>query len=817
MHTYTTDSDGMGRESCVYFMPPSSDTLLKDRKAPITNDKSWGTTGETKHTVLVINDTPDQLELMSILLRQSGYEVLIARDGREGYEVALAHPPDLIISDVSMPRLDGIELCRLVREHPKLNAIPLLLVSALRKDSESAVEGLQAGADDYLETPCDPMRLVAKVARLTERKRAEEVSRQREKYFRLLIENSTDNIAVLSEDGSTLYDSPSIERLTGYKPEEMVGRNNFGLIHADDIERVMDAFKEGLQRDEIGPPVEYRHRHKDGSWRVLESVGKRFLDESGQVLAIINTRDITERKLAEEKLKRREAQLAETQRLAHIGSFEWDLATDRWTWSDELYRIFGLEPQSVIVNEDLFSRHLIEEERKAVMEMFGQAILDHQPFLCEHSVVHADGATRILQVRGQAVVDQSGASIKVIGTSQDITELKHSEEALGHSKEQFLQSQKMEAIGQLAGGVAHDFNNLLTVITGYSNLALSKLNPVDPLCFYLEEIKKASDRAASLTCQLLAFSRRQVLQPRVLDLNAIVADLAKMLSRLIGENIKLKTVLAPELGSVKADPGQVEQVILNLAVNARDAMPQGGRLTIETHNIRLDDEYVGIHLGAAPGDYVMIAVSDTGCGMDEKTRERIFEPFFTTKEVGKGTGLGLSTVYGIVKQSGGSIWVYSEMGKGTTFKVYLPRIDEEPQEYHRGTEEREIARGTETILLVEDEEMLRRLAREVLEMKGYRVLEAANGGEAIRLCEEYRGRIHLLLTDVVMPEMSGRALADQLLQARPDLLVLYMSGYTADAIVNHGVVDEGTLLIQKPFTPGALAQMVREVLESAGK
>jgi signal transduction histidine kinase/CheY-like chemotaxis protein len=379
-------------------------------------------------------------------------------------------------------------------------------------------------------------------------------------------------------------------------------------------------------------------------------------------------------------------------------------------------------------------------------------------------------------------------------------------------EEQLRQSQKMEAVGQLAGGIAHDFNNLLTAITGYSELTLRRLQAEDPLYRNIVEIKKAGERAASLTRQLLAFSRKQVLQPKVLALNSIISDVEKMLSRLIGEDIELRTVLEPQIGNIKADPGQIEQVLLNLAVNARDAMPHGGKLTIETGNVYLDEGYADQHLAVNPGHYVMLSVSDTGTGMDEKTQARIFEPFFTTKEAGKGTGLGLSTVYGIVKQSGGNIWVYSEVGQGTSFKVYLPRVDEGAQDYKRSAEPEDALQGTEMILLAEDEEMVRKLAREVLEMYGYKVLEAANGGAALLICERHEEPIDLLITDVIMPEMGGRELATRLSQIRPEMKVLYMSGYTDDAIVHRGVLDEDANFIQKPFSPQTLASKVREVL-----
>jgi PAS domain S-box-containing protein len=383
-------------------------------------------------------------------------------------------------------------------------------------------------------------------------------------------------------------------------------------------------------------------------------------------------------------------------------------------------------------------------------------------------------------------------------------------------EEQLRQAQKMEAVGMLAGGVAHDFNNLLTIITGYSQLILNNLRGDDPNRHSVEQIMKAGERAAALTSQLLAFSRRQVLQPRVLDLNKLVTSLSTMLRRLIGEDIDLRLVLPPDLGTVSADAGQIEQVLMNLVVNARDAMPRGGVLTIETANVMLDDSYAGRHIAVKPGPYVLLAVSDNGSGMDEATQSRLFEPFFTTKGNGKGTGLGLSTVFGIVKQSGGSVAVYSEPSRGTSVKVYLPRNDQ-PAVLETERALRKVVRGTETILLVEDDEMVRTLVRETLERNGYKILDAAGPIEARRIADQYRLPIQMLITDVVMPKVSGRDLADQLIRKRPDLKVLYMSGYTDNAVLNSGILQKEVAFLQKPFTPAALSDKVREVLESDGR
>ena len=419
----------------------------------------------------------------------------------------------------------------------------------------------------------------------------------------------------------------------------------------------------------------------------------------------------------------------------------------------------------------------------------------------ERSLLRKDGTVIVVESNARRLPDG-----RLLGAVRDITERKRLEE-------QLRQAQKMEAVGRLAGGVAHDFNNVLTAIFGYADLMAEEVPPSSAARQDLDEIRKAAQRATALTGQLLAFSRQQVLAPVVLSMNDLVGDVDKMLRRLLGEDVDLRVSLASNAGNVRADPGQLQQVIMNLVVNARDAMPTGGKLLIETADAELTEQYAELHQPVIPGQYVMLAVSDTGVGMDAQTRARIFEPFFTTKEKSKGTGLGLSTVYRIVKQSGGYIWVYSEAGHGTTFKVYLPRVDA-PVEPQAPAREAVTVTGTETILVAEDDETLRPLAKGLLEKLGYTVLEAENAEQALGVAGAHAGPIHLLVADVVMPGASGRELARRLAQSRPETRVLYVSGYTDDAIVHHGMLEPGLNFLQKPFTPAALARKVREVLDA---
>jgi PAS domain S-box-containing protein len=516
-------------------------------------------------------------------------------------------------------------------------------------------------------------------------------------------------------------------------------------------------------------------------------------------------RDVTERKLAEQALRASEASYRSLILGATYGIFRCSVEGKFVTVNPALVAMLGYESEAELLAANLVND--ISQSADAGAQLLRQYRQKGRVDGMEGQWKRKDGRPITVRLSGRAVLDERGALQGFEIIAEDVTERRQLEQ-------QLRQAQKMEAIGQLAGGVAHDFNNLLTIITGFGQLVSDSIGCDHPLRKHVDEIVHAGERAAAVTRQLLAFSRRQVLTPRVLDLNSVVVGMGKMLTHLIAEDIQLETQLEKNLGRVKADPGQIEQVIMNLAVNARDAMPQGGKLIIETANVELDEAYERRHGLPKTGPFVTLAVSDTGCGMEAETQSHIFEPFFTTKEQSKGTGLGLATVYGIVKQTGGDIWIYSEPGRGSTFKVYLPRVEEAAETVAPAQPDGRAACGSETILLVEDEEGVRKLARSVLEAKGYRVLEAGHGEEALKVAQAYQASIDLLLADMVMPQMSGSKLAHRLIALRPSIRVIFMSGYSDKAALQQEVLGPGTPFLQKPFTPDSLARKVREVLDA---
>ena len=791
---------------------------------------------------------------------------------------------------------------------------------------------------------------------ITERKRTEaalhsteSALRASEARFRGMIEKSSEAIWVIGADGIARYVSPSIRLMLGVEAPEVVGTNAVDWIIPEDREYVATEMGRLVLEPSLGRVLEFRVRHKDGSIRWVESAGSNMLDDPAIGAIVANSRDVTERRVAEQALRDSQYMMAQAQAVAHIGSWaSGSRAEDRISWSQECARIFARDQEAPPTRQEFFGM-IHPDDMAMVIAANERALAEGIPCETEHRILLPDGRERwvygksvvqgemlwadgrpvsqrhvgdwqyrtigvvqditerrratearnrlavivestddailstdldgvvmtwnrgaerlygytaeevvgktidiliepghrttesdiLAQIaRGDSVrhhettrmrkdgllVDVSltmspirDSSGKIIGASKivrDLTEKREAEARLRRTEEQLRQAQKMEAIGRLAGGLAHDFNNMLFVILGYAGLALDELKPDENLHANLTEVARAGQKAARLTKQLLAFSRKQILEPQVLDLSQSVRGLAKILQSMLGEGIELSLVVEQPVGAVFADPGQIDQVLMNLVVNARDAMPDGGSLMIETANVELDAASPSRHEGITPGAYVMLAVSDTGTGMDEATATQIFEPFFTTKEQGKGTGLGLSTVFGIVKQSGGHILVYSEPGQGTTFKVYFPRTERLGEAYATTSSALIPLRGTETILLVEDDTSVRMVMRTILRKQGYNVLEAMNGGEALLICEQHGPPIHMLLTDVVMPRMNGRQLAERLTPMRPEMKVLYVSGYTEDAIVHQGVLETGIAYMQKPITPDTLTRKVREVFDA---
>jgi len=643
---------------------------------------------------------------------------------------------------------------------------------------------------------------------ITERNRADEALRESEERYRTLFEGSRDTIYITTREGKFIDINKSGLELFGYTREELMSLN-VQETYANSTDR--DKFQKEIGQKGFVRDYELKLRKKGGTEIDCLLTSTVWRSNDGSILGYQGIiRDITEHKLMEEALRDSETRYRTIFENTGTAMLILEEDTTISLANAETEELTGYSREEV-EGKKKWTEFIVKEDLERMIEYHHLRRIDPNvsPKNYEFRSIDAKGQIRNIFL----TVSMIPKTKKSVASLLDITDLKRAEEEKAALQEQLRQSQKMEAIGRLAGGIAHDFNNLLTIIKGYSQLSLLELKEGDPLWGNMKEIQKTTDRAADLIRHLLAFSRRQILDMKVLDLNSILRDLDKVLHRIIGEDIELVTILAEDLWRVKVDPGQMEQVIMNLAVNARDGMPSGGKLTIETANVELDEGYARSHIAVTPGRHVMLSVSDTGVGMTPEVKERIFEPFFTTKEKGKGTGLGLSTVYGIVKQSGGNIWFYSEPGQGTTCKIYLPRVDEPLEEVRGAMIGEELPRGSETILVVEDEEEVRKLALRSLKRQGYKVLEASNGSEALMICEEQKEPIHLILTDVVMPKMGGKELADRLKTIRPEIKVLFTSGFTNNAIAHHGVLTPGIAFLEKPFSPAALAQKVREVLD----
>ncbi len=641
------------------------------------------------------------------------------------------------------------------------------------------------------------------------RDRAEQRKRDRDRaHIDGAFEHAALGIALVAPDGRWLRVNRALCGMVGYTEQELLATNFQTITHPDDMGADLEFVRQMLAGEIQRYEMEKRYFHRLGHviWVLLSVSLVRDADGAPKYF-ISQLQNITKRKRAEAALAESRALLAAAESIAHVGSWAMDMETGQLVWSDNMFRMVGREPTGAPVSREWFMSHVHPDDRATVHAAFQSLVQtgDAPPVECR--IVRPDGTERTIQARGRVQRAPGGDRVThVLGSAQDVTERKELEE-------QLRQSQRLDAVGQLAGGVAHDFNNLLMVITSYAALLLEDLDQSDPRRNDVSEVAKAADRAATLTQQLLAFGRRQLLQPRVLDVNHTVTELEKMLRRVLTEDIELVTVLDPALRCVRADPGQLEQVVMNLVVNARDAMPGGGTLTIETGNVEILGASTRHNRGAVPpGAYVRLTVTDTGHGMDEATQERIFEPFFTTKPPGKGTGLGLSTVYGIVKQSGGYVSCESARGQGTTLKIFLPVTSASADRRGSAAAPAPIRRGAERVLVVEDDAAVRSVAGRILTSHGYVVLQAPTGAEALRILDE-TGYVDLVVTDVVMPEMSGSELARQLHERHPAVPVLFMSGYAGEAALRESLPQPGAAFIEKPFAPDAFVARVRALLD----
>jgi PAS domain S-box-containing protein len=792
--------------------------------------------------LLIVDDEALHMKALCDTLEQEGYATTGFTAGKDALEALKRQEFDLLLTDLMMPEMDGISLLQAAFEIDK-NLVAILMTG--QGTISTAVDAMKIGALDYVLKPLKVSTVLPVISRALKVRRLRLENIQLHEMVAIyelsmtiaftrdsgtILQKMADAIFAQGDAGSVSILLPtldgkelSIAIAVGQNADRLQGRRvpiTYAL--SSWVASTEKLFSDPEQLTSVQPiPA--------SGWPETANGVSIPMLAAGKLMGILNFSSDRQRPVNLGRIKSLNILAGTAASALHSASLLEELRTAEQRYRrladnapDIIFRyellpqrrcvymspavkaLIGYTPEDFYADPELVLKVVHSEDRSLLEAVFqGELQGDATTLRC----VSAGGATILLEQRHALVHDQDGKLIAIEGIARDITERIKLEE-------QLRQSQKLEGVGQLAGGIAHDFNNLLTVILGRSQMLQKKLEQASPLQRDVDLIHKTAERAASLTGQLLAFSRKQLLQPKVLDLNNVVADMDKLLQRLIGEHIELSTVLPPGLGRVKVDPGQMQQVIMNLAVNARDAMPQGGKLMIETADAVLDEIYARHHTGVQPGRYVMLAVTDAGCGMDSQTKARIFEPFFTTKEPGKGTGLGLSTVYGIVKQSGGNVWVYSEVGRGTTFKIYLPRVEDEADEISAIQDSERKVKGSETILLVEDEEVVRELSQEILRDEGYCVLVASNGKEAIQLCERYDGAIHLIVTDVVMPKMSGPELAHQLASLRPTAKTLFLSGYTNASITQNGVLEREVEFLQKPFSAEALTRKIRHILDA---
>lgn len=790
-----------------------------------------------KHSILLVEDEPESLATMTEVLTAEGFDVLPAESGETALASVARRRPDLILLEIRLPGIDGFEVCRRLKANAETSDIPVILLT-VADELADRVEGLKLGAADTIVKPFRWVECLVRIraqlelkrldglrerpaelgqhdpesrTEVDDRRQADEALRESEQRYRSLFENMLNGFAycrmIFEQDQPTdfvyLAVNAAFESLTGLK--SVTGRKVSEIIPG--IREADPGLFEIYGRvARTGVPAKFEtYVAALKMWFAISVYSPR----QDHFVAVFDV--ITDRKLAEASLREsRELLRAVVEGTSDVVYVK-DMEGRYRLFNGAASRTVGKHPDEVLGKDDTFLFPI--DEARNLMQADRAVMTAREVVTCEESVTIASGDISTYLTTKGPVFDDHGNVSGVFGISRDITDRKRAQEEREKLREQLLHAQKMESVGRLAGGVVHDFNNMLGVILGHVELAMGKVDPAHPLRAHLVEIQVAARRSADLTRHLLAFARKQTIAPRVLDLNNAIAGTLTMLRRLIGEDIDLAWMPGPDLWPVRIDPSQIDQMLANLCVNARDAIDGVGKITIETENFAFDDAYCRVHADFAPGQYVMFAVSDDGRGMEKRVIDHLFEPFFTTKAAGRGTGLGLATVYGIVKQNDGFVHVYSEPGRGTTFKIYLRRFAGEVAE-SMIADAAETPRGHgETLLLVEDEVAIVEMATTMLDALGYTVLTAGTPGDAIRLSQTHKGQVHLLLTDVVMPEMNGHELAERIRAIRPGVTCLFMSGYTADVIAHRGVLEEGVEFLQKPFSIRELAVGVHRALE----
>ena len=815
--------------------------------------------GKIMSKLLVVDDIQENRYLLQMLLQGYGHEVVTAENGVQALEAARKDKPDLIISDILMPEMDGFELCRRWKRDVTLNKIPFIFYTATYTEPKDEAFALSLGADRFIIKPQEPERLIeivngytkdiasgkvieAKKIIATEdsldkqytkvlseklEKKVKELQieiqnkrltenelRKSEARFRELIEHLSDIVWRVTPECKFSYISPSLKKMLGFDYVAFLDRDISSLLNHEPLIKAIKKLSRSETVAHIEQLFEFEIRNAQGHQVFLETRIIPLFSHKGELTEIQGiTRDVTKIVNAREALHQSEQRFRLAASTVTDLVYEWDLADDSCNWFGDIDCALGYDAGEFKHTLACWLDHVHPDDKEMAIQSIETHRIEPKPIRESYRMRTKDGSWREWDDYAVPQLDEKGKPIRWIGACIDRTEKMMLEKQLN-------QALKMEAIGHLAGGIAHDFNNLLQIILGYTEISLlndcERPEDIFELRDSLEQINAAAHKAARMTGQLLTFSRKQVIQPTYLSLNNLVQDLFKILKRLIGADIDVKFFLDEDVGAIYADHGQIDQVIINLCINARDAMPDGGTLVLETRNFKVTEDYQRIYPWAKIGDYAVLSITDNGCGMDKETREQIFEPFFTTKEPGKGTGLGLATVYGIIQKHDGMIYVYSEPGQGTTFKIYFPHVeggivpDQIPYE-------EDIANGHETILLVDDEEMLLDLSSMILEKAGYSVIRAHDGEEALEILQQRKNEIDLTVIDVILPKFSGRIVRERAIQFLPDAKFLFVSGYSYNAVSNQFLQNENLILLSKPFSRVALLQKVREILDGKVK